>query len=120
MILFLEKAMVWTINFALVTLLTSSSPERQEAIYYPIESSIDLKTKTFKILDNKCNVCHKRRNPFMIFKPKNMERRAKRIYRQVVVTKRMPKGDEYSLTKEEYDTLVRWLDETLKTRKSKK
>lgn len=116
MILSIEKAVVWTLNFALVSLLTALSPEEQSTSYNPVEPIVDLKTKTFKILDNKCNVCHKKRNPFMVFKPKNMERRAKKIHHQVVVTKRMPKGNEYPLTKEEYATLLKWLDETLQTK----
>ncbi len=67
------------------------------------------KTAALKILQNKCNVCHKKRNPFMIFKLKNMDKRAKRIYKQVFVKKRMPKGDEIKLTLEEYKTLEEWL-----------
>lgn len=71
------------------------------------------KTKALKILENKCNVCHKKRNPFMIFKLKNMDRRAKRIYKQVFVKKRMPKGDEIKLTEEEYNTLETWINTNL-------
>lgn len=74
---------------------------------------VSLKTKALKILQNKCNVCHKKRNPFMIFKQKNMDKRAKRIYKQVFVKKRMPKGDEVKLTKEEYNILETWLKTNL-------
>jgi uncharacterized membrane protein len=115
MILSLEKAIVWSFNLVLLVLLSSLSAKNQDTTYSLVEPTTDLKTKTFKILDNKCNVCHKKRNPFMVFKPKNMERRAKKIHHQVVVTKRMPKGNEYPLTKEEYATLLKWLDKTLQT-----
>lgn len=73
----------------------------------------DSKTAAFKILENKCNVCHKKRNPFMIFKLKNMDKRAKKIYKQVFVKKRMPKGDEIKLTVEEYKVLEEWLKTNL-------
>ena len=35
-------------------------------------NDVSTKTKALKILQNKCNVCHKKRNPFMIFKQKNI------------------------------------------------
>jgi uncharacterized membrane protein len=69
-----------------------------------------LKAAAFKILNTKCNVCHRKRNPFMIFNQKNMVRRAPRIYRAVFVDQRMPKGDEVRLTKEEYTILKKWLN----------
>ena len=72
------------------------------------------KTAALKILKNKCNVCHKKRNPFMIFKEKNMDKRAKRIYKEVFVTKRMPKGDEVKLTEDEYKILENYLLTNLK------
>lgn len=69
----------------------------------------ELKTKAFKILENKCNVCHKKQNPFMVFSMKNMEKRAEKIYKQVFEKRRMPKGDEIKLTPEEYSHLNNWL-----------
>ena len=68
-----------------------------------------LKADAFEVLDTKCNVCHRKRNPFMVFSPKNMEKRAPKIYKQVFVEKRMPKGDDIKLTSEEYDKLEKWL-----------
>jgi uncharacterized membrane protein len=68
-----------------------------------------LKEEAFDILDTKCNVCHRKRNPFMVFNEKNMSRRAERIYRMVFVERRMPKGDEVQLTDIEYNKLKKWL-----------
>ncbi len=83
------------------------------AIHYKAENDNINKKSAFKILQTKCNVCHKKRNPFLIFKLKNMDKRAKRIYKQVFVKKRMPKGDEIKLTQKEYDVLETWLKTNL-------
>jgi len=61
------------------------------------------------ILETKCNVCHRKQNPLMVFKEKNMVRRAPKIYKQVFLEKTMPKGDEIRLSQEEYRTLEKWL-----------
>lgn len=45
----------------------------------------------------------------MIFKKRNMERRATKIYNAVFIEKRMPKGNKIKLTKIEYNTLKKWL-----------
>jgi uncharacterized membrane protein len=72
-------------------------------------SNDKLKKEAFKILDLKCNICHRKQNPFMVFKEKNMSRRAKKIYKMVFVERRMPKGNEIRLTNEEYNQLEEWL-----------
>ncbi len=69
----------------------------------------DLSAAAYRILDLKCNSCHRKRNPLLIFRPKNMDRRADRIYRAVFVSKRMPKAAGEPLTPAESDTLKRWL-----------
>lgn len=38
-----------------------------------------------------------------------MERHASKIYKQVFVYRRMPKGDEVKLTDQEYQSLKTWL-----------
>jgi len=68
-----------------------------------------LKQEAFEILDTKCNVCHRKRNPFMVFSLKNIEKRAPKIYKQVFVERRMPKGDDNRLNNEEYNKLEKWL-----------
>ncbi|MCB0662056.1 MAG: hypothetical protein KDC24_04915 [Saprospiraceae bacterium] len=69
----------------------------------------DLKKAAFTVLDTKCNVCHRRQNPFMVFNERNMERRAGKIHHQVFVAKRMPKPEGKALTTEEKRTLKNWL-----------
>ena len=114
--------MIVLTKLVLVFVLTNinpTTPENQQVIKVPftilneVINNDSTKTKALKILQNKCNVCHKKRNPFMIFKQKNMDRRAKRIYKQVFVKKRMPKGNEIILTKEEYNTLETWINTNL-------
>lgn len=68
-----------------------------------------LKKDVFKILDTKCNVCHRKQNPFMIFRKKNMSKRANKINQMVFVEKRMPKGDKIRLTELEIKKLKEWL-----------
>ena len=69
----------------------------------------DLIAEAFKVLESKCNVCHRKQNPFMVFKLKNMEKRAVKIHRMVFLERRMPKGNDIHLTKKEYSTLKKWL-----------
>lgn len=66
--------------------------------------------KALIILQNKCNTCHRKRNPFLIFKERNMNRRAPRIYKQVFELKRMPKKDGVPLAAEEYQILKSWIE----------
>ena len=65
--------------------------------------------KAFQILDNKCNVCHRKRNKNRIFHKENMNRWANDIYEQVFVKKRMPKGKKIKLTTTEYKELLSWI-----------
>lgn len=73
------------------------------------EPSTALKAAAFEVLNAKCNVCHRKQNPFKVFSLKNMEKHAPKIYKQVFVYRRMPKGDRIKLTEEEYETLKKWL-----------
>ena len=68
-----------------------------------------LEKVAFEILDTKCNACHRKQNPFMVFKEKNISKRAKKIYQLVFAERRMPKGDEIRLSNEEYIALEKWL-----------
>lgn len=92
------------------SVLPNQLNEKEHRILFdPPISQSDLKNEAFKILDSKCNVCHRKQNPLMIFKEKNMERRAAKIYSMVFVKNRMPMGNEIQLTAEEYETLEKWL-----------
>jgi uncharacterized membrane protein len=86
--------------------------QRAETSPNPISSEANgnnLKREALEILETKCNVCHKKQNPLIIFKEKNMSKRAKKIYQMVFVERKMPKGNEIRLTDEEIDKLENWL-----------
>lgn len=75
----------------------------------PLMSEV-LQRQALEILETKCNVCHRKQNPLMIFKDKNMSKRAAKIYKMVFIEHRMPKGNEVRLTnQEEYTKLEQWL-----------
>lgn len=67
------------------------------------------KEVAYSILTLKCNVCHQTQNPSKVFTKENMDRFAKKIKRQVFLWRRMPKGDEIKLTKEEKQQLKSWI-----------
>ncbi len=46
----------------------------------------------------------------MVFKEKNLTKRAAKIYEQVFVKKRMPKAEGEPLTASEYELLEEWLN----------
>lgn len=69
----------------------------------------DLKQDAFQVLNTKCNVCHRKQNPFKIFSLKNMEKHASKINEQVFIKQRMPKGDRIKLTDEEANILKAWI-----------
>ena len=68
-----------------------------------------LRKVAFEILDAKCNTCHRKKNPFMVFNEKNMGKRAPKIYKTVFIERRMPRGNEIRLTNDEYVKLEQWL-----------
>ncbi len=70
----------------------------------------EIKKEAFEILEAKCNICHRKVFPFMVFNERNMIRRAKKIYQMVFVERRMPKGNEITLSTEEFQTLRTWLN----------
>ena len=76
---------------------------------HSIGKTDDLKFEAFEVLKTKCNVCHRKQNPFMVFNEKNMTKRARKIYQMVFVKRKMPKGDEITLTDREYTQLENWL-----------
>ncbi len=72
----------------------------------------DSKAETFQILDNKCNVCHHKRNKRRVFTTENMNAWANDIYTQVFVKKRMPIGKKIKLNSNEYQELLTWISST--------
>ena len=67
------------------------------------------KSAAYKILVAKCNVCHRKKNPRKVFTLANMEDLSPKIFKQVFVKKRMPKGKENNLSSAEYALLKEWL-----------
>ena len=98
------------ILLGVMIILSFRFPAQAEALTLDRELEVaDLKIAAFQILETKCNVCHEKKNPRRVFNLENMSDLAPKIHKQVFVKKRMPKGNEVKLTKEEYDTLKNWL-----------
>lgn len=101
--------------FLISSVLLSTSPSvsgrsglrSQHGIVGPEDSQ-----KGFSILDNNCNVCHKKRNRRRVFTPKNMEGYKQAIYTQGFVKKRMPKGNSMRLTTKVQQELLTWISST--------
>ena len=70
---------------------------------------LDPKLSAFKILETKCNACHRTKNPRKVFTLDNMNLLGPKIHKQVFVKRRMPKGKEIRMTQNEYDLLENWL-----------
>lgn len=79
----------------------------------------ETKLAAFKILQNKCNVCHKIERRREIFTLDNMDSYASKIEKQVFVKRKMPKGDDFNLTKLEESTLMKWLTNVQKSTSKK-
>lgn len=79
-----------------------------------IPAILSAKDKALDVLVRKCNDCHRKDKPNIIFNKSNMNRYARRINRQVFILNNMPKGTEYSLTSKERVALKTWLRIELK------
>lgn len=93
------------LSLAFILLLMSFSLPKEKHF-----SSFENNDKVFAILNKKCNVCHRTKNPSKVFSLDNMDGFAKKINRQVFIWKRMPKGNEIHLTKEEKQILSSWIN----------
>ena len=103
--------MKYTIAF-LIGLSTFVSIPKSDST--KVHSSSIEQNEAYKVLTQKCNVCHSDKNPSKIFTLENMNGLARKINRQVFVWKRMPKGKEISLSNQEKETLKNWLNIELK------
>lgn len=72
-------------------------------------TKFDISQQALDVLEQKCNVCHQTRNPKKVFTTSNMDELAPKIYKQVFIKKRMPKGNENDLTQTEIIQLMKWL-----------
>lgn len=82
------------------------------SLYAPNDIVKDTKVVAFQILNNKCNVCHQKRNKRRVFTIENMTEWANDINKQVFIKKRMPKGKKIKLTYIEYQDLLTWISST--------
>jgi uncharacterized membrane protein len=81
-------------------------------VYSVCESGVSnssLKSRALVVLQNKCNVCHLKKNKSVIFSESNMLKKARKIHKMVFVKKKMPK-DDVTLTTAERKDLRLWLD----------
>lgn len=76
--------------------------------YYHGKSAGDpVKINALSVLEKKCNGCHRFRNPNKVFTEDNMDGFAQKIYTQVFVKERMPKGSR--LSNLEKQRLIDWI-----------
>lgn len=68
-----------------------------------------VKELALQVLKTKCNHCHRTRNPDRVFNATNMDRHQTKIYQQVFIFRRMPKG-KIRLTEAESQALLGWIE----------
>jgi uncharacterized membrane protein len=116
--------MVTIVKF-LIVFTTSIIVHSPDDLYQSVETNNELidfydssnsirnpRDKVFQILDNQCNVCHRKRNKRLVFTADNMDAWANAIYKQVFIKKRMPRGKKIKLTADEYQELLTWISTT--------
>ena len=105
-----NKVLLLGIVVAVLILVIAFSNSSATQVRLPLTNeSESLAEQAFQVLKSKCNSCHRRQNPFMVFNEKNMSRRASKIYKAVFLERSMPKGDEVTLTQDEFTILNKWL-----------
>lgn len=67
-----------------------------------------IRSAALTVLQYRCNTCHTRQNPGKVFTPGNIDAFAAKIYQQVFVKRRMPRG-KAKLSSGEQTTLLQWL-----------
>ena len=87
----------------------TDEPTTVQSIYNSEVSASSLKARALIVLQNKCNVCHLKKNKSVIFNENNMVKKARKIDKMVFVKKKMPK-DDVTLTTQERKDLRLWLD----------
>lgn len=93
------------ISFLIFRVETYTLPQAN----FPMAINKSQKNEALQILEDKCNVCHRKRNKRGVFTSSNMNHWSKDIYKQVFIKKRMPKGKKTKLTNSEYQKLLTWI-----------
>lgn len=105
----LAKLVIGIITVLSVNSTNGYKPIQESNKLTALYTSIDT---AFQILENKCNVCHQKRNKRRVFTLENMNTWANDINKQVFIKKRMPKGKKIKLTSKEYQDLLTWISST--------
>lgn len=104
----------WLLVFML-SITIKSKDYKQDRAYtnYLVKTKLDsTSNNAFSILENKCNICHTKRNRKRIFTAENMNAFKDAIYKQVFIKRRMPKGNKIKLNSTEYQQLLTWISTT--------
>lgn len=78
-----------------------------------VMSDASLKQDALAVLVHKCNICHRSATPKRVFNYQNMDKYAAKIYKQVFIKKRMPKGEKIKLNENELLLLKKWTNSEL-------
>ncbi len=100
------------LGFTAVSLLVISPAKSKSLVAikpYFLPKHSFTKIEATEILNTKCNVCHVKQNRKKVFTLDNMDAFAPKIHKQVIVKKRMPKGNKITLAESDYTTLKNWL-----------
>ena len=112
----LIKILMGIITTLVITTVDSynSNGATDESIAQHFSKALDKssKEKAYKILESKCNICHRKRNRRRVFTKENMDTWANDIYKQVFIKKRMPRGKKVKLSPDEYQDLLTWITNT--------
>ena len=100
------KSILFILCLSSILLVSFGNSQGELATFVPVSEK---QQRAFKVLENKCNECHRKDKPSKTFTIANMNRFAKSINKQVFIKKKMPKGDEVTLTAAEVNTLKAWL-----------
>lgn len=82
---------------------------RHTSSYSTVFEQDSLKNDAFKVLVEKCNVCHVSRKRVQDFTLQNMDSLASQINTQIFIKQKMPKGNKVVLSKKDMQTLELWL-----------
>jgi len=107
---FYPTVLLLSLSFGIFQPHFSASKQNQPAQTFTSVSLSDTpKNEAFKVLQSRCNTCHRIQNPRRVFTLANMEDLAPKIHKQVFIKKRMPKGKNNTLSGSEKQALSNWL-----------
>lgn len=69
-----------------------------------------VRSNAFRVLEEKCNICHTTKRRVQNFTLKNMDSLVTEINSQVFIKEKMPKGKNNVLTEKEKNNLRTWIN----------